>query len=298
MDLRQLYGFTAVAREGSYAAAASSLALSQPAVWRQVKDLEQELQLRLFEKQGRRVRLTTDGRRLLDLATAVLDTVERFTSTAADLRSIRAGVVAVACASTHLERFLAHAIGVFREAHPGVAFVIREYGGGAAPGRGIREDLLDGVVDVATLVGPHDDPDVEGFPVYDVQLVLAVPDDHPWRRLDTIEVSHLRGKPLIVGLPSAYSRRSIEAACSRSGFEATIAFVVASPVSQVALGRAGLGLPVTVDDSTRAFGDTAWPKIVEHGIPLRDTVRLVWRSGAALSPSARAFIDIVRGEAH
>src|SRR5688500_11235294 len=141
MELRQLRSFSAVATEGGYAAAATSLSLTQPAVWRQVRDLEKELGLSLFERYGRRVRPTADGMRLLEEGTAVLATVDRFTAAASDLRSVRGGVVGIACASPHLQRFLATTIGAFREAHPGVSLVIREYSGATSPGRGMREDL-------------------------------------------------------------------------------------------------------------------------------------------------------------
>jgi DNA-binding transcriptional LysR family regulator len=294
VELRQLRSFNAVATEGSYAAAARSLSVTQPAVWRQVRDLEEELGLSLFERYGRRVRLTADGLRLLEEATAVLATVDRFTATAGDLRSVRGGVVGIACASPHLQRFLATTIGAFREAHPGVSLVIREYSGATSPGRGIREDLLDGVVDLATLIATQDSPDFEGFPIYEVHLVVAVPDDHPWRDRATIEIGMLKDKPLIVSQRGAYSRGVIEAACRRAGFEPSVAFAVSSPPSQVALGRADLGLPIVVDDAVAPEGDRPWPRLVERGKSISETVRLIWRASAKLSPSVRAFIQFAR----
>ena len=294
MDLRQLRSFASVADTGTYAAAAAAQSMSQPAVWRQVRDLEQEVGLSLFERYGRRVRPTGDGIRLLEQARVILANVDRFMSTASDLRSVRAGVVALACASPHLQRFLAEIIGTYRRAYPEVAFVIREYGGTAAPGRGIREDLLDGVVDIATLVGPADDPEIEGFAVYSVRLVLAVPDDHPLRHVGEVEIASLVGQPLITSPPGAFSRETLERACRRAGFEPTVAFALASPTSQVALGRAGLGLPVAVDDMVVAPDGHPWPTVTEGGTPLGDTVRLVWRREAMLSHSVRAFVDTVK----
>jgi DNA-binding transcriptional LysR family regulator len=294
MELRQLRSFAAVAHDGGYAAAAASLSVTQPAVWRQVRELEVELGLSLFERYGRNVRPTADGNRLLEQAAAVLATVDRFTATAADLRSVRAGVVGIACASPHLQRFLAARIGAFRRVHPGVSLVIREYSGATSPGRGILEDLLDGVVDVATLIGTRNVKEVEGFPVYEVRLVVAVPENHEWRSLESIEVEQLRDRPLIVSQRGAYSRGAIEAACQRAGFEPNVAFTVASPASQVALGRAHLGLPLVVDDAVGPERGGPWPTLVERGKPIGETVSLVWRAGAKLPPSVRAFIEFAR----
>lgn len=294
MELRQLRYFTAVAREGTYAAAAHALSIAQPALWRQVRDLEQELGVKLFERAGRRVRLTIDGRSILDQAAAAIATVDRLEATAADLRSARAGVVAIACASPHLRRFLAEVIGAFRESHPGVAFKIREYGGGSAPGRGIPEDLLDGLVDLATGVAPTDDPRFEGFPIYEVHLVVAVPDDHPWRDVAAVEVAQLRDRPLVCSQAGAYSRRALEAACRRSGFEPLVAFDSASPMTVLALGAADLGLAVTIDDAVPEPVDRPWPRLVAEDRGVGDTVRLAWRAGVSLSPTVSAFVELAR----
>src|SRR5436190_10425002 len=259
MELRQLRYFVAVAREGTYVAAAAALSVAQPALWRQVRDLERTLGVPLFERVGRRVRLTADGQILLEQITSALATIDRVDATASDLRSSRTGVVAIACASPHLRRFLAPVIGSFRRSHPGVAIKVREYGGGSAPGRGIPNDLLDGLVDLATGVTPTDDPRFDGLPIYEVRLVLAVPDDHPWRDAPSIEVARLRDLPLVLSQRGAYSRRALEAACLRAGFEPVVAFDSASPTSVVALGEAMLGVPITIDDALPIPTTRPWP---------------------------------------
>ncbi len=297
MELRQLRYFAAVAEVGTYAAAAASLSVAQPALWRQVRDLERELGVPLFERTGRRVRLTADGQLVLEQALAALAAIDRLDSTAADLRTARTGIVAIACASPHIQRFLAAVIADFHEAHPGVAIGIREYGGGSSPGRGIREDLLDGLVDLATGPAPIDDPALEGFPVYPTRLVVIVPDDHPWRDAATIDIGLLEGQPLVLSKPGAYSRRALEAACQRAGFEPTVAFDSASPTSTVALGGRGLGLSVLADDAIPQAPDHPWPIVVERGQPIGDTVRLAWRAGAPLSAAVTAFVHLARRRA-
>jgi DNA-binding transcriptional LysR family regulator len=296
VELRQLRYFAAVAEHGTYAAAASRLSIAQPALWRQVRDLEHELGVPLFEKVGRRVRLTRDGAALLGSAGAALAAVDRVEVAAADLRSARAGTIAIACASPHLRRFLAGAIGAFRRAHPDVAFELHEYGGGSTPGRSIPGDLLGGLVDLATGVATND-PRFDGFPIYRVHLVAAVPDDHPWRDRASVDVTELAGRPLVASQPGAFSRRTLEDACRRARFEPAIAFDSASPVSVLALGEAGLGIPVTIDDAVEGPAGRPWPRIVADGQPIADTVGLYWRTGAVLSPTVRAFVEVARSMA-
>ena len=294
MELRQLRYFSAVARHGTYVAAAASLSVAQPALWRQVHHLERELGVALFEKVGRRVRLTLDGQTILERASDALATVDRLEATAADLRSARAGIVAIACAGPHLRRFLAPVMGAFRQAHPDVVIRIREYGGGPGPGRGIREDLVGGIVDLATGTPPGPDPNFEGFPVYEVRLIAPVPDDHPLRMARSIEVEDLRGRPLVLSQVGSFSRGALEAACRRAGFEPTVAFDSASPTSTMALGAAGLGLPIFVDDAVPQPAADPWPLITEGGQPISSPVSLLWRADATLSPAVRAFVDVAR----
>jgi len=294
MELRQLRYLAAVAREGTFTAAAAALSVAQPALWRQVRDLERELGIPVFERVGRRVRLTVNGTEVLGKVATALEHLERLEETATLLRTAQAGVVAIACASPHLPRFLAPVIGQFRRAHPAVTFRIREYGGGSAPGRGIPQDLFGGIVDLATGVVPADDVRVDGFPIYAVRLVLAVPDDHPWRDRTTVDVALLRDQAVVASQPGSYSRGALKEACRRAGFEPLVALDSASPMGVLALGAAGLGIPVTIDDAVPNPPGRPWPVLVLEGSPISDRVGLAWRAGAQLSPAVSEFVELAR----
>jgi len=285
VELRQLAYLVEVARTGTFSAAAVSLSVAQPALWRQVKELELELGVPLFERAGRRVRLTTDGQAMVEQAAVVLSAVRRLRVGADERRTGRSGLVSIACAAPHLREFLAPVIAAFRADHPAIQLAVREYGGGGpGPGPGMKQDLLDGTVDLATGIAGAE-PGLETLPIYDVRLVVAVPDMHPWRRQRVIEVERLRGEPLVVAQRGSYSRGALEAACARAGFAAEIALDSPNPLSILAMGEAGLGLPVIVDDSVAMPAIGRWP-----------TVRLAWRVGGR-SAAVSAFIELARAEA-
>jgi len=297
VELRQLEYFVAVARTGTYLAAAASLSVAQPALWRQVKDLERELGTPLFERVGRRVRLTRDGETLAELATTVLAGATRLRDTAADLRTGRSGAITIACAAPHLREFLAPVIAAMRIDHPDVRIEVVEYGGGAAPaGRGILSDLLQGLADLATGLGPGDDR-IESVALYEVGLLLVVPDDDPLRDARLVDVGELRNRPLVTAQVGSYSRGALEAACARSGFAPTIGFDSPNPLSILALGQAGLGLPVLVEDAVAHPLARPWPRLSERGRAILQTMRLGWRAGAPVSTAARAFIELATAEA-
>jgi DNA-binding transcriptional LysR family regulator len=297
MELRQLEYFVAVARHGTYVAAAAASSVAQPALWRQVKELERDLGTPLFEKVGRRVRLTREGEALADRAAAVLDAVGRLRGAADDIRAGRVGVVAIACAAPHLRGFLAPVIAALRAAQPGIDVRVREYGGGGrGPGAGMQADLQEGVADLATGV-PANEPRTASIPLYRTRLVVAVPDDHPWRDRTSIGIEELRDRSLVVAQPGSYSRRALETAAARAGFSPVIGFDSPNPLSILALGAAGLGLPVLVEDAISPPSGQPWPALAEAGREIGETIRLGWRSGAPPSAAVAAFIELARDEA-
>lgn len=294
MELRQLEYFVRVAESGTYLAAAKGARIAQPALWRQVKELEQELGTALFERAGRNVRLTRNGATLLVEARSALSAASRLSRTAEDLRNARAGAIGISCASPHLRAFVAEAIARLRSERPGIRVDVREYGGGPGPGQGILQDLEQGLVDFATGEYPGGDASLTFIDLYRTRLVVAPPRPHPWSRRRTIELELLRDRPLICAQRGSFSRRTLEAACARAGFIANIAFDSHSPLSIVALGEAGLGIPVLVDDAVPPPTTGRWPVLVHRKQPIGAMLRLVWRSEATLSPAATAFVDIAR----
>jgi len=181
--------------------------------------------------------------------------------------------------------------------HPDIRIEVVEYGGGAAPaGRWILSDLLQGLADLATGLGPGEDR-IESVALYEVGLLLVVPDDDPLRDARLVDVGELRNRPLVTAQVGSYSRGALEAACARSGFAPTIGFDSPNPLSILALGQAGLGLPVLVEDAVAHPLARPWPRLSERGRAILQTMRLGWRAGAPVSTAARAFIELATAEA-
>jgi hypothetical protein len=95
MELRHLRYFMAVAEAGAFSRAAARPRITQPALWRQVHDLEAELGVRLFERAGRTIRLTSAGEGLLGRSRELLDRVEQLAEHAHAMRSGEAGTLRV-----------------------------------------------------------------------------------------------------------------------------------------------------------------------------------------------------------
>src|SRR5919108_254542 len=100
------------------------------------------------ERAAGRVRLTSGGVELRVAAESAVAAADRVVDLADGIRTARVGTLAIACAAPHLREILAGVIATFRRQHPDVRVTVREYLGGPGPGRGLREDLLDGIADL------------------------------------------------------------------------------------------------------------------------------------------------------
>lgn len=190
MNLAQLRAFHAVARHGTFSAAAKALRVSQPAVTQQVRALEEAMGSRLFHRRGTGVELTADGNDLLPRVHQIIKGLEDVSAHLDGGRHLRTGHLSVGLCAPHIAMPL---IQRFRAKHPGVVIDTCMH-------NSVR--LLDLVsqmrVDlaVATLTDP-----VEGLVCHrlaEQNVLLLVPAEHPWACRGEIDIRELEGKPFVV----------------------------------------------------------------------------------------------------
>ena len=149
MELRHLRYFVAVAEEQNVTRAATRLHVSQPALSRQVRDLEDELGIRLFERTAKAVRLSEAGRVFLVEAQAVLRRAEEAVDTVKSVANGERGEIHVGYAPSLTVEILPRALRSFQEANPGVRVQLHDLSTEEMLS-GLREDHLD----VALLIHP------------------------------------------------------------------------------------------------------------------------------------------------
>lgn len=218
MELRQLRCFVAVAEELHFGRAAERLLLGQPAVSQQVRRLERELRVELFDRSPRYVRLTPAGERFLGAARDVLAAEAAARAVAADLAApatLRLGTV------TGLGERLDLILDTYQRRAPEVRVELRD-----APVRERLARVADGRLDAAFVRGAiaEDSPELRFLPVWQDELVLALPGRHPLADQSEVDLAELADLPLRLT-----ERRNHPAlvdlvmdACARAGFEPTL----------------------------------------------------------------------------
>ena len=218
MELRHLRYFVAIGEEQHYGRAARRLRVAQPALSRQIQDLEEELGFKLFERLPRGVKLSTAGRLFLDDAWRILQEVSE--------AAARAGRVARGLAGTMRVGFAENASwhGVvpdsfrrFRELQPDAELQLHP-AASSAQLEAIRSGRLDaGFVNFM----PKADPELDQLPVAITHVELAAPKMHPLTKLRRLRLRDLTGAPFVWfprrESPAFYDRLMRE--CDRGGLK-------------------------------------------------------------------------------
>jgi len=129
MNFKHLRAFVTIADAGGFARAANRLNISQPALSRQIRALEIDLSVRLFDRIGRRVQLTSEGEDLLRRSRRLLAEADSLGERARMLKAGETGILRVGATPQVIENLLAQFLTGYRRRHPGVEIHLVEDGG-------------------------------------------------------------------------------------------------------------------------------------------------------------------------
>ncbi len=284
MDLRRLRAFVAIVDTGGFARAASRVSLSQPALSRQIHALEAELGVRLFDRVGRRARLTSEGEDLLERGRRLLADAESLRERARALRSGRTGVLRVGATPQAMETLLAAFLPRYRRRHPGVEVHLVEDGGGRLPAR-----LERGEVTLAMM--PAGDARFHWRPLTPLHVLAVLPAAHRLGRRATLPLEELAGVPLLLLRRDFGSRQWLDAACQAAHLRPHVLLESGAPDTLVALARAGYGVAVVPSNTRIAAGGLRAVPVVHRGVPLGAWASIAWDPRRFLAPYAQAFVQ-------
>jgi DNA-binding transcriptional LysR family regulator len=215
MELRHLRYFVAVAEELSFNRAAQRLRISQPPLSNQIKQLEEELGVQLFERSSRGVRMTEAGEALLDEARRIFVQLEQTTRVVQRVGHGEVGRLTLGFVPSASNEMLPSILRTFRHRYPEVELFLREM----RPDRVVQR-LHDQQIDAGFLYLPLDDASLNVECVSREPLVLALPESHRLASKPRIALQALTEEPFI--LPARYSMPGlygqVTKACHQAGF--------------------------------------------------------------------------------
>ncbi|WP_439679234.1 LysR substrate-binding domain-containing protein [Embleya sp. MST-111070] len=273
MELRQIRYFVAVAEELHFGRAAERLHIVQPTVSQQIRRLERELAVTLFDRSTRSVTLTAAGDAFLPHARALLAAERAGLAAMAALRAEEAAVLRLGTnvgLGTRLDRLLA----ALAEGAPqtGVELV------SLPPADRLRR-VREGTLDAALVRGVDRAPDLDLVPVWRDPLVVALPAAHPLADRAEVALADLAALPLRI-VPREHNPHLVDllvGACRAAGFEPVV------------------GRTFTTDQDTLAAigaGPPTWTVFYASKAAILSTTRTVFRPFAAPVPTMQTYLAI------
>lgn len=288
MDLRTLEYYTVVARELNISRAAEKLAMSQPPLSSQMKNLEEDLGVTLFIRGKRHLTLTEAGIHLLHRAEQMLELADKTRNELQNMKASLSGSISFGMVEGRAPSLAARWIAGFREEYPLVTFTLRN-----GSSDNVVNDMKRGLVDVALIARPFDRIYLEGIRTARDPWMAIIPKEHPLARREgkTIPLASLVGVPLIV--PDRASRvESIFRWFSGIDAEPTIIANTANYLDAEALVQVGAGVSIFPVTTYSPNPGVVLKQIVEPARAIE--YDLVWEKDHTHTTLIREFINYVR----
>jgi DNA-binding transcriptional LysR family regulator len=287
MDLHALQAFVDVARSGSFSAAAEALFLTQPAVSKRIAVLEQQLGARLFDRIGRKIRLTEAGEVLLPRARRLLEETDDLKRVLGNLSGEVQGTLSMATSHHIGLHRLPPVLRTYTRAFPEVRLDISFMDSEAA-----CRAVQTGELQLAIVTLPPDEvpSGLQPEPVWIDRLRFAVAPEHPLAAIKRPGVQHLAQYPAVLPGANTYTRSILEREMHRYGATLEVGMTTNYLETLKMLVSIGLGwslLPETMLD--REVVALAIPKLR----PVR-SLGLVWHADRTLSNAGRSMIETCR----
>lgn len=287
MENFRLKVFRVVAAHLNFSRAAEELFLTQPAITQQIKALEEECGVSLFDRSGGRITLTPSGQALLPYAEKMKALSDEAYTAVANASGKQAGQLGLGASQTIGQYVLPKLVAGFLSENPRVSISAR-----SGNTDQILEALVERQIQLALIEGPALRKDVHVEPFLKDHMVLIVPASHEWADQD-VDVDALKGAPLLVREFGSGSRRVVENALLGAGLDKKdlkARMELDSTEGLISAVEAGLGVTFVSRWSIRnqiALGTLKTARL--RGVPLSRMFSIAYPAGPAPTGNAGAF---------
>lgn len=288
-NLRQLDIVRTVIEAGSVTEAARRLNVSQPAVSKAIRQLEERLGLTLFERVKRRLHPSADALTLFREVDRLFTHVEALGTRIRSMRRADAGRLSIAAIPILAGTLVAEGVAAFVAPRPAVRVSLAGH-----TARRVVEVVARHEAEIGFVHAPIDDPSVTGEVICESEVVCLLARDHPLAARDSLGPGDLAGERLILLGPQSPPSHLVREAFDACGVAPRIAAETNLSFAAVFMAQAGAGVAV-IDPLLAAVG--AYPDAVVRPFRPRIVVRAAWVHSVYRPPSrlAEAFLDALHG---
>lgn len=293
ITLRQIRVFEAVARHASYTRAADELYLTQPAVSMQIKQLEENLDMALFEQVGKRIYLTEAGREFLRYSSHIAQQLGEAETVLEELKGIKRGRLNISVVST-AKYFAPRLLAIFSKRYDQVTVSLD-----VTNRERVLRQLTANEKDLAIMGIPPLGQDLAAEPFTENPLVVIAPPDHPLAGVKNIPLEQLRKETFLMREPGSGTRSAMERFFEEHDIHISSSMMMNSNEAIKQAVQAGLGLGIVSVHTVVLEMEVQRLAILDvERLPLMRHWYLVHRQGKHLSPLTQAFKQFILQEAH
>lgn len=290
MNLNHLAVFHAVAQEKSITAAARRLLISQPAVSKQLGQLERKLRVKLFDRQPRGVQPTEAGICLASYAARLFTLADDSERAMDELRGLHRGRLRIGASTTIGVYLLPDVFVGFRKAHPNIQLHLE-----IAPSELLQERLLNGSIDLAVTEGNVRDESLKSTVLMDDQLITIAPFNHPLTRKRSVTASTLCREPFVIRETGSGTQSLVELSLAQRGLHINPAMSLGSTEAIKRAVASGVGVAIVSRLAVELELHAKKLALVRiSDLDIRRPVHCVTHRNATPSQSASAFLAMLQ----
>lgn len=289
---RQIRALFEISRHGSFAAAARSLGMATPSVWRQLRALEDDYGVRFVTAKGRSVRLTEDGERLMRLAAPLVEGFDSLRKLFLDLQAGAERVLRLAAPASVLNSPLRDVIAAYRLAQPSVKLTLID-----APSRVAWSMVESDGADLALVGAPSGvvlPSRLTVVPLASHPFEVIFPQGHALGKVRKLSLREILAHPLILAGEDSSSRLQFDRVVARAGLSAKVNIAMTAGNVPSILNYVGLGIGVAILTRS-AIEAMSFPAVKQAGLAHRDASAVLGHDNLVLvHPKGRHELEHIR----
>lgn len=287
MQTRQLRYFLDIAETQHLTQSAQNLFVTQSTLSHGLRQLEEQMGIKLFDRIGRGLKLSQAGAKFRVYAARALQEIETGRMALADLSGLQSGTLTVGVIPTFLQTLVPVTVARFSSIYPRLRVVVRNLRAGP-----IEEMLVGGQLDVGIAFLPTEREDLETEPLIEERMQLMVRRAHPLASRRSLALKSLTGVPLAM-LPRAFStRRLIDDNLREAGVTPLVQVEMESVEGLIEVSRWGDLACIVPELAARQALDMHTVQL--HSPQILRQAGILWRRGAGRSRAAVEFAAMLQ----
>ena len=287
LELKQLQYFLAICDELHFARAAEKMGVSAPNISQQIRKLEEELGVLLFDRVGKTIVLTEAGAILHEHSAAAFQHLQQASHAIADLKQMQGGSLSIGVLPGDADLMFNSLLLDFHQTYPTISLSLLET-------MKVTEQVCDRSIDVGVTIGPVNDERLTSIPLFHEEFSLAVSKNDPLSAETYISLNRLQDLKMVTFPPEHQCRKLIDRFCMNKGFKIQPHMVTTTLSSLLQMIQSGVGacvLPRLLLDNLHNTDI----KVVHLRNPTpSQNICLIYRSDRYVGYAMRTFIKTLR----